>query len=107
MQHDQSAAPQDFSRAPDQPTWDQRISVDGLAVAIDIEDRNRDLSLLWPWLPQRSGPACQSFCKESIRSNGGQLCQKPLDVAIAVGAATTCEECQSLTSVATQIPRPP
>jgi len=44
MQDDQSATPQDFSRAPDQPARDQRISVDRLAVAIDIKDRSRAFS---------------------------------------------------------------
>jgi hypothetical protein len=46
MQHDQSTTPQDFSCAPDQPTWNQRIGMDGLAVAINIEDRNWVLSPL-------------------------------------------------------------
>ena len=41
MQDDQSATSQDFSCAPDQPAWDQRIGIDGLAVPIDVKDGNR------------------------------------------------------------------
>jgi hypothetical protein len=46
MQDHQSATAQDFSRASDQPTWDERTCVDGLAVAIDVKDGNMALSPL-------------------------------------------------------------
>src|SRR5207302_983304 len=95
---------QDFSRASDQPTWDQCFGIDRLAVSIDIEDRNRGFSPPWLLLPQRSSPACERFCQKSIGSHGGQLCQKPLGLAIAVGPRPFCQQCQSLTSVAAQIP---
>src|SRR6266567_4121140 len=104
MQHDQSATPQDFPCAPDQPTWNQRIGMDGLAVSINIEDMNWVLSSLWPWFPQRSGPACERFSQERIGSNGGQLRQKSFGMAVAVGPMPTSEQCQSLATVAPQIP---
>src|SRR5215469_8701722 len=100
MQDDQSTTPQNFSRASDQPTWDQRISIDGLAVPIDIEDGHGILSSLCAFLPQRSAPTGENFCERSIRSNRGQLCQKSLGVAVAVGEASTGQQCQSLTGVA-------
>jgi hypothetical protein len=81
-----------------------RISVDGLAVPIDVEDGHGILFPLCAFLPQRSGPTGENFCERSIRSNRGQLCQKSLGVAVAVGEASTGQQCQSLTGVAK--PRP-
>jgi hypothetical protein len=51
VQDDQSTAPQDFSRAPDQSTWDQRISVDRLTMAINRKGGRRVLSSLCIFLP--------------------------------------------------------
>lgn len=63
VQDHQSATSQDFSRAPDQPTWKKPISVDRLAMPIDIENWNRILSPLCVFFPQRSGPVGKSFCE--------------------------------------------
>ena len=104
MQHHESATAQDFSRSPDQSTWDERIGVDRLAVSVNIEDRNWVLCLLWCLLPQRSSKAGERFCQGSIDSKRGQLRQKSLSVAIPVSSMPTGQECQSLTGVATQIP---
>src|SRR5512135_3185287 len=61
-----SASPAFFAltvfKASHHPTWDQVISVDGFAMSIDVEDRNRTFCLMLPWFPQRSGPGCQRFC---------------------------------------------
>ena len=91
---------------PSNPRGESRISVDGLAVPIDVEDGHGTLSPPCAFLPQRSGPTCERFCERSIRSNRGQLCQKSLGVAVAVGEASTGQQCQSLTGVAPQIPCP-
>jgi hypothetical protein len=49
---------------------------------------------------------CLEICviTQSIGSNGGQLRQKSLGVAIAIGPIPTGQQCEHLTSVATQIP---
>src|SRR5436305_12252133 len=106
MQHDQSAAPKDFSKTSHQPTWNQVISVDGFAMSIDVENRNRAVCQSQPWFPERGSPACKSLGEGSIRFRLRQFSQKSLDVAIPVGQAATCEECQSLAGVATQVPGP-
>src|SRR5581483_6037832 len=93
VQDHQSTTAQDFPRASDQPTWEQRISIDGLAVSIDIEDWNWVLSPLCVILPQRSGPACKRFCQGSIGSNRSQFGQKSLDVAVAVSPIAASEQC--------------
>src|SRR5229473_7519530 len=93
VQEHQSATSQDFSRPPNQPTWDERIGIDGLAVTIDVKDGSKVLSPRCVFLPQRSGPTCERFCERRIRSNRGQFGQKSLGMAIAVGHAPTCEEC--------------
>ena len=100
MQDHQSTTAQDFARASNQPAWDQRISVDRLAVTIDIKDRNRVLSPR-VFLPQSSRPMCERFREGDICSTAGQLCQESLDVAVAVGSTPTGEQGKSLAGIAT------
>lgn len=104
VQDHQRAAAQDFSCTPDQPTWEQRIGVDRLSVAINIKDGNKALVLWRLWLPEASGPVRQRCCEESIRSNGGQIRQKSFGVAVTVGEVATSKRCQGLTCITTEIP---
>lgn len=104
MQDHQCAAPQNFSGAPDQPTWEERIGMDRFAVSINVENRKLVLSSLWLLLPQRSGPACEYFCQGSIGSNRSQLRENSLGRAVAVSPMPIGKPSQSLAGVATQIP---
>ena len=101
LQYHQSATSQDFSRAPDQPAWDQRISIDGLAMPIDVKDGNRALSasVVLGFHSEAVQRASASVSGTSAPT-AGQLCQKSLGVAVAVSPTPTGEQGQSLTSVA-------
>jgi hypothetical protein len=37
MQEDKGTSAEDFARVPNQPSWDQLVSVDRLAMSIDVE----------------------------------------------------------------------
>jgi hypothetical protein len=73
---------------PINPRGRSRISIDGLAVPIDVEDGHHVPSLLWFSFPQRSGPTRERFREGYIGSNEGQLCQEALGMAVAVGPMT-------------------
>jgi hypothetical protein len=67
MQEDQSATAQDLPGVPNQPAWDQRVSVDGLAVPIDVVERLHLLHGSGWWLPQARCPLCEPI-REGVRS---------------------------------------
>ncbi len=51
-------------------------------------------------LPEQGRPTCERVGEYIICSHVSQFRQKPLDGAIAVGEVTTCQQGQSLASVA-------
>ncbi len=87
------------------PRGESRISIDGLAMPIDVKDGSWALSPLGLWLPQRSRPTCERFCERDICSTAGQFCQESLGVAVAVGPTPTGEQGKSLAGIALSHPR--
>src|SRR6266567_6235170 len=103
MQKRQRTSSQDFAAASDQSTRDQTIGIDRLAVPIDVKTGRRFAFVAG--LPQVCCPRTQSG-GERFRPIGlGKLTEKPLRVAISVGSMPSCNHCQCVSSIATQVIR--
>ena len=61
MQQEKGSAAQDDAQTPDQPTWDERVTVDGLAMSVHIAGQRVRLccfSCFFHWcVPEVRGPA--------------------------------------------------
>ena len=70
----QSTAPQDRTQAPDQSPRNECVSVDGLAMPINVTGERPGLfSRFTSWVPQLRGPACPPREDALWRSRSGAL----------------------------------
>jgi len=67
MQQEKGSAAQDDAQTPDQPTWDERVTVDGLAMSVHIAGQRVRLccfSCFFHWcVPEVRGPAGKGIGK--------------------------------------------
>jgi hypothetical protein len=69
VQDNERTTPQNLFKASYQPAWNQVIGVNSFAMAIDVKNRNGDVSHAGLRLPERSGPACQRLGEGLICPN--------------------------------------
>src|SRR6266516_7968719 len=88
MKQHQRTPSQDFAGTSDESTRDQAVGIDRLAVAIDVKTGSR--FLLEILLPQMGRPGAKSTGQRFGPLSFGELAQKPLGVAIAIGPMPSC-----------------
>jgi hypothetical protein len=94
MQKHQRTPSQDFAGTPNQSTRDQAISIDRLAVTIDVKTRRSFLpNILVLGFPQMGRPGAKGGSQRFRPIGFGKLAQKPLGMAIPVGSMPSCHHC--------------
>jgi len=84
-------------------TRDAPVAVDGLPVAVDVEGRGWRGGGGGDRLPQGGRPRGQGVGERVGGARPGEVGQEPLDVVVAVGAATACEQREAVAGIAAQI----
>ncbi len=105
VKQDEGTTSKDATQPPYQTSGNARISVDGLAMSINVAREGCEaLTLLLRRLPELRRPARQrireAFCPIGI----GHLRQKGFGVAVTVGLLASGQQSKSISSVSAQIP---
>jgi hypothetical protein len=104
VQKHQGTTAKNLARVPNQPARDQRVSVDRLAVPIDVVERLHLLYWSGWWVPQACCPLCEPI-GEGIRSvRLSDLCEEAFGVEISIGPRSAREHAQPIPRVAAPIP---
>lgn len=82
MQENEGTSAEDFARVPNQPSWDQLVSVDRLAMSIDGETGNRGGK---GSVPEGSGPLPQCICQWVSSFRFGDRRENTFQMGITVG----------------------
>src|SRR5260370_15403985 len=98
MQHHDLATPQDFpAKLAHRSPGNQHITVDRFAMPIDVEHSPVFLLFLLflglLLMPQGPCPLCHRISETLVCLGPCQPGEKLLDVGIAVGTASSCEQC--------------
>jgi hypothetical protein len=109
VQQEQGPAPQDDAQTPNQPSWDEGLTVDRLPVSIHIAGQRKGvfaLSCVLGRMPEPGGPAREGISEAFGPIGTGDLRQIGFGIPIAIGTRPSGEQRQAIGSVAAQIPRP-
>jgi len=105
VKQDEGTTSKDATQPPYQTSGNARISVDGLAMPINVAREGfTALTLLLRQPPELRRPTCQRICQAFSPISISHLRQKGFRVAISIRLLASGQQSESISGVSTQIP---
>src|SRR6266567_630742 len=104
MQEHEGTTSQDTAEPSHQSSWNEHLSVNGLAMSINIVSRRGRFFARVLNIPKMCSPASEGIRQAFSTASLSNAHQEFLGVSIAVGSLSSRKQGQSITSIAAQVP---